>query len=153
MAKYKVLDNFYKSDNWIKFRKAYIFQRARKDKGWKCDHCDEWIEKADDITLHHCETELTPDNYRDSNISLNPDNIMQVHRACHNKLHKHAGDRDVRGHIVWGPPMSGKSSYVKQRAWSGDMIIDMDSLYEAISGLPRYDKPNTLLTHVIAFRN
>lgn len=153
MAKYEVLDAFYKSAPWVKFRKQYILTRARLDKGWKCDYCSEWIDKADDITLHHCNIELTPDNYQDAEISLNPDNIMQVHRACHNKIHNHAGDRSVRVHIIYGPPLSGKRAYVEARAWSGDIIVDMDDIYMALSGLPRYDKPNTLLTNAVAVRN
>lgn len=153
MAKYEVLDAFYKSPEWVKFRKHYIFTRARADKGWKCDYCGEWIEKADDITLHHCNIELTPDNYKDAMIALNPSNIQQVHRACHNKIHCHAGDRSTRVHIIYGPPCGGKNTYVLQRAWRGDIIIDMDSLYEAVSGRDRYDKPDTLLMNVISMRN
>lgn len=149
MAKYPVLDTFYKSKAWIDFRSYYIAERIRQDKGSRCDYCGEWIDKSDDVTLHHIE-ELTPDNYMDHSISLNPENIKQVHSGCHNKIHKHAGYKPRKVYIVYGPPMSGKSSYVKQRAWPGDIIVDMDSIFEAISGLPRYDKPNTLLNNVFA---
>lgn len=148
MAKYKVLDTFYKSGPWVDFRAAYIADRLRKDKGYICDYCGEWIEEKDSITLHHKE-ELTPDSYMDVTISLNPDNIMQVHAGCHNKIHKHAGSGYKRVFIVYGPPLSGKTSHVSQRSWPGDLILDMDSLYEAMSGLDRYHKPNTILNNVL----
>lgn len=148
MAKYKVLDQFYGSKVWIDFRASYIAERLKQDDGYLCDYCGEYIDKADDVTLHHIE-ELTPDNYKDVMISLNPDNIKQVHGAtCHNKIHKHAANRSGKVYIVYGPPLGGKMDYVKRRTWPGDMIVDMDSIYEAISGLPRYDKPNTLLNNV-----
>lgn len=148
MAKYAVLDKFYKGKPWVNFRAVYIAKRFSEDYGYKCDYCDEWIEKSNDITLHHKE-ELTPDNYMDYDISLNEDNIMQIHRGCHNKIHRHAGSGYKRVFIVHGPPLSGKSSYVKRRSWPGDLIIDMDSLYEAMTGLERYHKPNTILNNVL----
>ena len=151
MAKYAVLDTFYKGKPWKNFRAEYIAYRLIQDKGHVCDYCGEWIEEQDDITLHHKE-ELTPDNYMDRNISLNKDNIMQVHAGCHNRIHKHAGSGYKRVFIVYGPPLSGKSSYVKRRSWPGDLIIDLDSLYQAMSGLERYHKPNTILNNVLGIQ-
>ena len=149
MAKYQVLDNFYKDQRWLSFRAGYTTERIARDGGSRCDYCGEWIDRADEVTLHHI-TELTPDNVHDAMIALNPDNIKQVHAACHNMIHKHGAIKQRRVFIVYGPPMSGKTSYVRQRAWPGDLIVDMDSLYEAISGLERYNKPNTLLPNIMA---
>lgn len=47
--------------------------------------------------------------------------------------------------IVCGPPGSGKTTYVRERAHRGDLIIDLDFIFAAISGLPLYDKPVGLL--------
>lgn len=153
MAKYRVVDLFYKTPEWIRFREMYIAIRIKHDNGSRCDYCGGWIDKPSDITLHHI-IELNPDNVRDALISLNPDNIKQVHRGCHNKIHKHAsGDRPKRVFLVYGPPMSGKNTYVKQRSWPGDLIVDMDNIYQAISGLPRYDKPNSLYNNAITVQS
>lgn len=152
MAKYKELQAFYTSTQWQRFRDRYIAERAVKDNGWTCDMCGQTIDNAEDITLHH-KVELTPDNVNDVMISLNPDNIQQVHRACHNKHHKHAGPRGRAVYIVYGPPLAGKSSYVRDRAWRGDLIVDMDSLFQGVSGLNRYDKPDALLANVKAIRS
>ena len=152
MAKYVVLDRFYSSKAWVHFRAAYIGKRLNEDKKYMCDYCGESIDKSDDVTLHHME-ELTPDNYQDTTISLNPDNIKQVHAACHNKIHKHAGSRKSRVYIVYGPPLSGKNHIVNRRSWPGDIIVDMDSLFEAISGLPIYEKPYTLLQNVLGVQS
>lgn len=152
MAKYKVLDNFYKSDKWINFRECYIIDRAVEDDGWICDYCGKPIDKSDDITLHHVK-ELTPNNVNDAMIALNPNNIQQVHHGCHNKIHKHASANSKKVYIVYGPPLAGKAAWVDDRAWVGDLIIDMDSLYEALTGLPRYNKPNTVLLNVLSVRD
>ncbi len=152
MAKYVILDLFYKTKEWVAFRSGYIGKRAEQDKGSRCDYCGEWIDKEDDITLHHVE-ELTPDNVGDAMVALNPANIKQVHKSCHNKIHVHALSENKRVFIVYGPPLAGKKTYVKQRAWPGDLIIDIDMLYQAVSGLDRYNKPNPLYLNVAAIQN
>lgn len=47
--------------------------------------------------------------------------------------------------IVCGPPGSGKTTYVRERARPGDLIDDLDAIFAAISGLPWYHKPPELL--------
>lgn len=152
MAKYAILDLFYKGQGWVNFRIAYINERIKHDGGSRCDYCGEWIDTMDDITLHHI-IELNPDNVHDALISLNPDNIKQMHSGCHNKYHKHGAIKSRRVFLVYGPPMCGKNTYVKQRAWPGDLIIDIDNIYQAITGLPRYDKPDTLYMNAVAIQN
>ena len=35
--------------------------------------------------------------------------------------------------LVWGPPASGKTTYVKKHMADGDMVIDLDAIKHAIS--------------------
>lgn len=44
--------------------------------------------------------------------------------------------------VVAGPPGAGKSRYVKERAQPGDLILDWDALYVALSGLPEHSRPD-----------
>lgn len=152
MAKYKVLDLFYKSKEWQNFRTAYIGERLIFDGGSRCDYCGAWIDNPDDIALHHI-VELNPDNVADANIALNPDKIKQVHKTCHNSIHKHAKDKEKRVYIIYGPPCVGKKTYVKQRMWPGDLVVDIDKLYKAIANLKFYNKPMTLYYNVTAVQN
>lgn len=46
--------------------------------------------------------------------------------------------------VICGPPGAGKTTYVAERAKRGDLILDLDKVFEAISGLPLYDKPDEL---------
>ncbi len=55
--------------------------------------------------------------------------------------------------IVAGPPGGGKSSYVAEHKLWGDLVVDMDALYHALTGLPWYDKPDALLPFVAAARD
>jgi len=55
--------------------------------------------------------------------------------------------------LICGPPASGKTTYIKERTRPGDCILDIDKLYEALSGLEIYDKPDILLRTVFAAHN
>jgi 5-methylcytosine-specific restriction endonuclease McrA len=55
--------------------------------------------------------------------------------------------------LVCGPPGSGKSTYVDERRQWGDLVIDLDTLYMALSGLPAYEKPDVLLPFVFAAKD
>jgi predicted kinase len=51
--------------------------------------------------------------------------------------------------LVCGPPGAGKTSYVRDRMRPmSDMVLDLDRLYEALSGLGKYSKPDSLLPYV-----
>lgn len=56
-------------------------------------------------------------------------------------------------YVIAGPPGSGKSSFVAQRMREGDLIVDVDTLFQALSGLPAYEKPASLLGLVLATRD
>jgi predicted kinase len=55
--------------------------------------------------------------------------------------------------IVTGPPGAGKTTYVNERRLAGDLVVDVDALYTAVSGLDWYDKPLSLLPFVLAARD
>jgi len=55
--------------------------------------------------------------------------------------------------VIAGAPGSGKTTYVAQHAQAGDLIVDVDALYHAMSGLAWYDKPQSLLKYVLAARD
>lgn len=148
MAKYSVLKSFYASEAWVKLRLILIAER-----GNRCEKCGEIILRSVELIGHH-KIELTPENVHDSNISLNPENIEIVCFDCHNKIHYRFGNRSTREvYIVYGPPLSGKKTFVRENIGRGDIVVDMDMLYPAVSMLPNYDKPDNLLTNVLGIHN
>lgn len=148
MAKHAVLKTFYASEKWVKLRLRLINER-----GNICSACGKIVARSIKLIGHH-KIELTPENVHDYNISLNPDLIELVCFDCHNKEHNRFGKRAERKiYLVYGPPMSGKSTYVKENILRGDIVIDMDRLYEAVTMLPYYDKPDQLFNNVIGLHN
>ena len=146
------LSDFYSSKAWEKFRQVVINERLN-DKGFSvCEYCGKPIVKPYDVILHHKE-ELTEENFRDSLISLNPENIMIVHHKCHNYIHNKLSYRHRQVFIVWGSPLSGKSSYVDSVKVEGDLIIDIDNIWQCVSGCDRYVKPNRLKSIVFNVRD
>ena len=122
------------------------------ERGPRCEHCGQRVAVSSELTLHHI-IELTPENVHDANITLNPVNVLVVHHACHNQIHGRFGSQMARGvYLVYGPPLSGKTSFVREHMKRGDIVVDMDRLYAAVSMLPEYDKPDSLLSNVMAMQ-
>lgn len=117
-----------------------------------CEHCGKPIIKAYDCIGHH-KTQLTEENYTDAEIALNPDNIALVHHRCHNLIHNKLAHTQRQVFLIWGAPLSGKTSYVKDTAVEGDLIVDIDSIWECVSGCERYEKPQRLKSVVFAVRD
>ena len=137
------LDTFYTCKDWLRFRQVVINERLTEDGQTICEYCNKPIVRAYDIILHHKE-ELTEDNVNDHMISLNPDNIMLVHHKCHNIIHDKLGHKERGVYLVYGAPLAGKKSYVSEVLSAGDLVIDMDDIWQCISGCDRYIKPNRL---------
>lgn len=147
-----MLADFYRSKEWEQLRRNLMLQRLDAEGNIICAHCGRPIFKKYDCIGHHL-IELTETNYRDTSISLNPDNIVLVHHKCHNQIHDKQGYKQKKVYIVWGAPMSGKSTYVQSVAKYGDLIVDIDNLWQAVSGRPRYEKPNRIKTNVFELHN
>ena len=88
-------------------------------------------------------------------VSLNPDNIQLVHHKCHNRIHKkfYYGEDTRQVYLVYGSPLSGKTTWVNQVRNDGDLMVDMDSIWQAVSGCDRYVKPGTLNACVFGVRD
>lgn len=117
-----------------------------------CEHCGKPIVRKYDCIGHH-KIHLTESNVNDVNIALNPDNVMLVHHVCHNKIHNKFGHVCKQVYLVWGSPLSGKSTYVKGCADYGDLIVDMDSIWQCVSGCDKYVKPEKLKSNVFGVRD
>lgn len=148
------LYNFYRSKEWEGLLKILKNDPKRMDEygAIVCEYCHKPIVRAYDCIGHH-KIELTEENYTDHNISLNPDNIVFVHHKCHNYIHNKLGYKQRQVFIVWGSPLSGKSTYTSEAAVEGDLIIDIDSIWECVSGCKRYVKPNRLKSIVFSVRD
>lgn len=144
--------DFYSSKQWEQFRKVVILERLHDDGLTYCEYCQKPILKPYDCIAHH-KIALTDFNINDTNISLNPENIMLVHHRCHNLIHNKLGKPQQQVFVVYGSPCSGKSTYVRDNMQVGDLIVDMDNIWQSISGCDRYTKPNQIKPIVFGMRD
>ena len=146
------LPQFYTSELWRNFRKALILERTSDDGVLYCEHSGKPLVQTYDIVAHH-KIPLTMANVNDYGISLNPDNVMIVSQSAHNEIHGRFGylaERKV--YYVYGAPCAGKTTFVRNIKGNSDIVLDMDSIWECITG-KRYEKPNALKTNAFIIRD
>jgi len=146
------LDNFYTSKDWRNFLGVLKSERVNDEGFIICEYCGKPIVRAYDCIGHHV-IELTEENVNDYNISLNADNVQLIHHKCHNIIHNKLGYSKRGIYIVYGSPLAGKSTYVSEVMNEGDLVIDMDNIWECISGCDRYIKPNRLKSCAFGVRD
>ncbi len=138
---------FYASQEWMDFRFNLILER-----GPVCQRCGRLVTDTSKLIGHHRIT-LAPQNINDPSFTLNKDYVELICFECHNREHKRYGYNQHNVYIVYGSPMSGKNTLVNQLAEYGDMILDIDRIFECISGMPLYIKPDNLRFNVFALRD
>lgn len=141
---------FYDSKEWKELRLQLIAERTPR-----CQRCGNVIVDEKKIIGHH-QVELDVTNVNDRSISLNKELIDLICFDCHNKEHKRFGHQvknsERKIYIVYGPPLCGKSSFVMANKDRLDLVVDMDSLYSAVTMLDKYDKPDSLRFNILAIR-
>lgn len=108
-----------------------------------CEHCKRPIMQPHDCIAHH-KTEINMQNMNDISITINPSNIALVHHKCHNEIHNRFGYSLQKVYYVWGAPLSGKTSYVQGAKNYGDLVVDIDRIWNAITLDDLYVKPDAL---------
>lgn len=88
------------------------------------------------------------------------DNLQPLCHSCHSRKtarENRGGERrgrPVTTILVCGPPGSGKTTYVNERKRWGDLVVDVDALFVALTGgLDWYEKPAALLPYVLEARD
>ena len=146
------LNTFYTSQEWRALREIIIHDRTKAD-GYVYDEVTgRPIIQGYDIVLHH-KIFLTEENVGDASVSLNPDNIMIVSHKTHNQIHEKFGYIKREIYLVYGSPLSGKTTWVSSVHQSGDLVVDMDSIWQCVSGLNRFQKPMALNAVVFGVRD
>lgn len=148
------LSQFYNSGIWRDFRAQLIAQRINKADGvLYSEYSGQPLIKAYDIVLHH-KTPLTMQNVNDYAISLNPENILIVSQKEHNEIHNRFGYLAQRKvYYVYGSPCSGKNTFVNEIKGNSDFIVDIDLIWQCITGSDLYRKPKALNENAFTMRN
>lgn len=148
------LNQFYVSSEWRGLRAALLLERINPKDGILYDeHSGEPLYNSYDIVAHH-KIPLTMSNVNDYNISLNPDNIMLVSHRSHNEIHARYGFATLKKvYYVYGAPCSGKSSFVQRSKGNSDLVVDIDLIWQSVTGGALYEKPDALKAPVFAVRD
>lgn len=155
MRYYETLTQFYNGEDWANC-KAQVTQERLKGGALYCEHCGKIILKSFNpnqknnkgAVVYHHKIYLTNQNVNDASIAINPANIAVLHWQCHNEVHERfngvavAIERKV--YLVTGASCSGKTTFVREHMQKGDIVLDIDDIWQTLSGMPRYTKPNTL---------
>lgn len=145
------LVEFYRSKEWEDFRRVVIAERVKEDGNIYDEYTGKPIVRAYDIILHHKE-ELTEENVHDVTISLNPENIMIVSHKTHNYIHNKLAYKSREVYLVYGSPLAGKKTWVRENMSEGDLIVDIDSIWQCVSG-QETGKPKRLNAVVFKMRD
>ena len=146
------LSSFYHGKEWRKLVEAIRIERVNEDGQLICEYCGKPIVRKYDAIGHH-KVELTEENVNDFEVSLNPDNVVMVHHACHNRIHDKLGYSRREVYLVYGPPRAGKTTWVRENMTEGDLVVDMDNVWECVSMCDRYMKPKRLNAVVFKVRD
>ena len=149
---FESLADFYRSNEWRKFLLSLRMDRLDENGQIICEYCGKPITRAYDLIGHHKE-ELTEENVNNFDISLNPANVGFVHHRCHNYIHNKLGYAVRQIYLVYGPPKAGKTWWVAENMSEGDLIVDIDNIWECVSGCSRLIKPKRLTSVVFMLRD
>ena len=140
------LHQFYCSKAW-----RDLSFRLKIERGGKCERTGEVFADMSQLIAHH-KIELTEDNVDDPNISLNPNNIEIISFNEHNKEHRRFGYKQ-NVYIVYGSPLSGKTTLVRELMSYGDLVLDIDSLWQAVTFQPAHVKPKNVRFNIFKLRD
>lgn len=147
----KTLTDFYRQQKWRQLRSHLMLERVNSKGELLCEHCGKLIVKGSGCIVHHI-IPLTVENMDDWNIAFNPKNLMLVHSKCHNEIHERFGNWQKKVVIVHGSPCSGKTYYVNENKAKNDLVVDLDSIYFALSHNAKYENNPAIKDVVFAVR-
>lgn len=144
-----ILHQFYISKAWRDL--SYLLKIER---GGRCERCGFTAVTKEDWAklIGHHRQELTEDTVKDPMIALNPALIEIICIDCHNAEHRRFGHRK-QAYIVWGSPLSGKTTAVREMMRHGDIVLDVDRLWQAVTMQPEYTKPDNCRFNIFALRD
>lgn len=140
---------FYNSKPWKELRWQKLVNA-----NFHCEQCGaDYTLEPGKLVGHHS-VELNPENILRPEIALNPSLITVLCKDCHNLEHNRYGFNNQHNvTLIYGPPCAGKTQLVTQLSERGDLIVDMDRLYAAVSGCDLYDKPDSIKRNVFGVRD
>lgn len=140
------LHQFYCSRVW-----RNLSYKLKIERGGKCERTGEIFADMSQLIAHH-KVLLNEDNVSNPHIALNPELIEIISHKEHNKEHRRFGNKQ-NAYIVYGSPLSGKTTLVRELMQHGDIVLDMDALWQAVTLQDEYVKPNNVKFNIFKIRD
>lgn len=85
-------------------------------------------------------------------------NLQGLCKPCHSRKTKQEDGRwdaatAVKVAVIAGPPGAGKKALLAKLWRAEDLIVDLDRIFMALTGLPEYEKPAGLLPYAMEARD
>lgn len=143
------LHSFYCSKAW-----RDLVYNLKIESGGKCNRCNFIAFKKEDFRylIGHHKIILNENNVDDPNVSLNHVHIEIICHDCHNKEHRRFGNKK-NAYIVYGSPLSGKTELVNNIRQYGDLVVNIDEIWKAVTMEDKYIKPNNIRFNVFKIRD
>lgn len=141
----KLQDGFYHTPAWRRLRNAFIKAYPL------CAACEErGILKEGKVVDHTKPRRLYPA------LELDWNNLQTLCDSCHNsksgkegsKVYQKREERKAMFYIVYGAPGSGKTTYVLEKKAANDLVIDIDLIWQALTGMPMYSRNSLIEPYV-----
>lgn len=169
MRHFSTTAQFYRSQEWQDCKALVLHRELERnpDGVIRCAYCGQPILKGFNpteknnrgaIVFHHV-IPLNTFNVNDASIAINPENIQVLHWRCHNEVHERFGVNQAQQrlerkvYLITGAPLSGKSTFAREHRQDGDLVLDIDDIWQAVSGCPRYQKPKSIKPIVFGLRD
>lgn len=150
MARTPELQRFYGSKRWRDLRDRLVIERHGI-----CERCGKDFSGETRMLSAHHKEHLTDETLKDPTVAVNPDNIEILCAKCHALQHPVRGFIKKRKEvfIVYGSPLAGKSTYVRENMELGDLVVDLDAIRSGISLQPLYTPAPPLQKTAFAVRD
>lgn len=149
---FKTAHDLYNSTPFRKLRQNLMFERADSDGILRCEYCHKPIIHDYQCIAHHVK-EVTSANLSNPEITLNPSNLQLVHLHCHNIIHNRFSYSIQKVYLIHGSPYSGKLTFVNESKMPGDLVCDMNLIWQMVTGGELNNKPNFLTSVVFNIRD
>lgn len=127
---------------WRKVSEMY------RDKHPVCERCEELYSNTSAAALTHHIRPIEKGGNR-----LDTDNLWALCKRCHGDVHSSRVQGYAKAYVICGPPGVGKTTYVQDRLRWGDLVVDVDYLWRALTGLEMRAKPEPVYPLVMDVRD
>lgn len=133
---------WYNTARWRKLREMQLAEHPL------CEECER---KGNVMPANECD-HITPHNWNEDAFWDGP--FQSLCKPCHSQKTKREQlmGKGQKRFVICGLPGTGKSTWVRERARTGDIVWDVDAVAGAVFSMPSYPRPAAIAQALAAMR-